>query len=277
MGLLNFLDPALDLLFGWTLRLHPALAIFALSAIVVFLITLITKYTTDQAAIKRLRAEQKKLQEQIKKHKDDPKRMMEIQQRSMESSFALMRKSMRATIFTIVPVLILFAWMNNYLAVSSAAPGEPFAVMAATRATEGAMVLTPPAQVTLLSNASVPLNQSQASWRLEGAAGVHALTVEFQGVAETKEVIIATDLQVPRSKDKLKEPPFPLNVLSLLHSPREGYLHADSPIERISVDYAPIHPLEPFHLFGWHPGFLGAYILFSFGLSFLFRKLLKVA
>ncbi len=277
MGLLNFLDPVLDALFGWTLRLPPALGLLALSAVIMLLITIITKYTTDQSAIKRLRAEQKKLQEMLRKHKDDPKKMMEVQKKSMESSFTLMKKSMRATLFTMIPVIILFAWMNDYLAYFPAAPNAPVGIEAATRATEGAMTLAAPSSLTLLTNATAPLNESRADWRLQGPPGRHQVTIEFKGVEETKELVISQDLHSARGRDKLKAPPFPLNVFALLHSSREGYLHPESPIERISVGYAPIRPLEPVHFFGWHPGFLGTYLIFSFAFSFLFRKLLNVA
>ena len=52
------------------------------------------------------------------------------------------------------------------------------------------------------------------------------------------------------------------------------YPHSD--IEQIKINYNQLKPAGSFSLFGWRPGWLGWYIIFSIAFSIGLRKVLKV-
>jgi len=58
---------------------NPLLSISLISIILALATTLIYKYATDQSMLKQIREDTKKYQEQLKTHKGDPQKMLEIQ------------------------------------------------------------------------------------------------------------------------------------------------------------------------------------------------------
>ncbi len=76
--------------------------------------TLIQKYATDQETLKELKKEQKILQEEMKKYKDDPAKVMELQKKSFEFLPKTMKLSMRAMMYTGVPLILFFRWFMDY-------------------------------------------------------------------------------------------------------------------------------------------------------------------
>lgn len=86
--------------------------------IVVFIITLITtlvqKYGTDQESLKRIKEDQKVLQEEMKKHRDNPEKLREINQRSLEFFPKTMDLTMKPVLYTAVPFVLFFRWFNDY-------------------------------------------------------------------------------------------------------------------------------------------------------------------
>ena len=55
-----------------------------LSGIIALLITLVQKYTVDQESLKKIKGEQKLLQEEMKKYKDHPEKLLELQKKQLE-------------------------------------------------------------------------------------------------------------------------------------------------------------------------------------------------
>ena len=68
------LNPSAGALLHWNLTIGMLLVTFVITLIT----TLIQKYATDQKALKELWAEQKLLQEETKKFKDNPEKMSEL-------------------------------------------------------------------------------------------------------------------------------------------------------------------------------------------------------
>jgi hypothetical protein len=54
----------------------------------------------------------------------------------------------------------------------------------------------------------------------------------------------------------------------------EGYKKGD--IKSVKLSNEPIKPFGRLSIFGWHPGWLGTYIIFSIVFSSLLRKLMKI-
>lgn len=104
------LDPTLGVLMNWNLLIGFSLVILVLN----FLTVIVQKYTTDQKAIAEIKKEQKDLQVEIKKYKDNPQKLMELQQSSFPSTMRMMQLTMKSQFYTIVPLLLLFRWFWDF-------------------------------------------------------------------------------------------------------------------------------------------------------------------
>ena len=82
--------------------------------IIALITTLIQKYATDQETLRELKKEQKIIQEEMKKYKDHPEKLIELQKKQFEFIPKTMKLSMRALVFTGVPFILLFRWFMTY-------------------------------------------------------------------------------------------------------------------------------------------------------------------
>lgn len=108
------LNPSFGKLLTWNLTYGMLIIIFLIS----LLTMLVQKYTTDQNAINELKKEQKELQKEVQRFKHDPQKMMEINKKNMQKNLEITGKimslSMKASIFTIVPFILLFRWFMDF-------------------------------------------------------------------------------------------------------------------------------------------------------------------
>ncbi len=104
------LDPSAGWLLNWNLNVGMI--------IIVFIITLITslsqKYGTDQASLKEIKKEQKACQDEMKNHKDNPQKLMELQKKHMEFIPKTMSLTMKPLVYTSIPIILFFRWFNDY-------------------------------------------------------------------------------------------------------------------------------------------------------------------
>ena len=104
------LDPSAGALLNWNLVLGMLIIVFIISA----LITIIQKYTTDQKALKEMKAEQKEIQKQMKEFRNNPEKMMELQKRQMSFMPRQLKLGMGSIAYTSVPIILLFRWFYDY-------------------------------------------------------------------------------------------------------------------------------------------------------------------
>jgi len=90
------------------LRQNALISIIGISAALSLASTLVYKYATDQNLIKSIREEIAKLQNEAKTSKD-PQKLTEIQNKIVPLNLKLMSQTMKPTIITIIPFLIIFA------------------------------------------------------------------------------------------------------------------------------------------------------------------------
>lgn len=106
------LDPVLGIL----LDLNVTVGMLFITLIITLITTLIQKYGTDQETLKKLKAEQKKLSEDMKQYKNQPDKIMELNKKQFEFMGEMMKHSMRPIIYTGVPLVLLFRWFVDYFA-----------------------------------------------------------------------------------------------------------------------------------------------------------------
>ncbi len=251
------------MLFGFLFTWPPFWAILLVSFVITLSTTLLYKYTTNQARMRELKKTVKEYQEKIKKSRDKPEKMMKLQQEAMQYNLELMKHSFKPTLYTMIPLLLLFVWLNAHMAYQPLLPDQEFTLTAtyADGVTGTTNLSLLPEGLTLLSNATalvtIPPGEKGGvvEWTLRGSAGAYKAIVTFAGSHVEKEFEITSE---PGHYD----------------APLQTYKGG---VKSILVGNKPTRPFgESFNLFGWHPGWIAAYILTSIALSMLFRKAFNV-
>ena len=98
---------------------NPRLGIIILSFIVTLFITIVTHFMTDKKRMKEIKDKQKALRAEMKNHKDNPQKMMEINKEMMADMPEQMKHSFKPMIVTIIPLLILFRWLRATFAITA--------------------------------------------------------------------------------------------------------------------------------------------------------------
>ena len=107
------LDPSAGALLRWNLTIGMILVVF----IITLITTLIQKYGTDQKALKELKHEQKLLQEEMKKYRDNPAKISELSKKQMEFIPKTFKLTSRTILFTGIPFILFFRWFYDFFAV----------------------------------------------------------------------------------------------------------------------------------------------------------------
>jgi uncharacterized membrane protein (DUF106 family) len=255
-GFQTFIDAIFNPVLGWIFALPPIFAILLLATVLALISTLLQKYLTDQAKMRRLKDDTKKYQEQMKKLRDDPEKLMKVQQKVMPIQMELMKESFKPLLVSLIPFLLVFFWLSNHFAFHPVEPGQPFTVSATfEEGVTGTAMLTSPTLAVQDTEQSVKEREDEgyAKWAVSGPAGEHKLTLSFAGANITRDVLVTSN--------RLYETP---------QMPRRGT------VTSFNVENEKLVPLGEFNMFGWHPGWIFYYIIFSIPLSLLLKKWLKV-
>ncbi|MBI2658851.1 DUF106 domain-containing protein [Candidatus Woesearchaeota archaeon] len=241
----------LNIIFAPLLKLPVLWVVIVLSFLVSVIIIVITKYTTNQVLMKKLKDDIKEYQKQIKELKGNPAKAMEVQKKAMELNMKYMMHSFKPTLITFIPIILIFGWMSSTFAYESIKPQQEFTVSAffdknadgnaETIVTEG---------ITAIGTKIKKIENGKATWALKGAEGEHILEFVYNNEKQQKSVLIT-------NTEKYIEPVKKTN----------------GAISSIQIDYKPKKILN---LFGWKLGWLGTYIITSIIFTMTLRKFMKV-
>ena len=92
---------------------YPRIAIIIFSFLVTLFITIVTYYMTDRVRMKELKEKQKALRKEIKKHRDNPQKMMELNKQMMEDMPEQLKHSFKPMMVTMIPIIIMFGWLRS--------------------------------------------------------------------------------------------------------------------------------------------------------------------
>jgi len=95
------------------LTAYPKPGIIIISFLITLIMTLVTKYFTDQNRMKELKDIQKSCQIKLKNAKGDAKTQAEIQKQIMDCSMELMKHSFKPMLITFIPIILLFSWIRG--------------------------------------------------------------------------------------------------------------------------------------------------------------------
>lgn len=250
----NFLNTIFNPWLGPVLNLPPFWAILIISAGITLLITIVYKYTTNQKEMKTIKEDLKKYQKEMRKEKD-PKKMMATQKKALDLNMKYMMSSFKSTLYTFIPIIIIFAWLNSHIAYYPLYPDQEFTVTA--KFAEGAK-----GNITLISVPDLKIDSStqeiidgQAEWKLSGSAGEYKLIFDYNTEEYDHTILITEERSYLVPEKPIK----------------------DSKLKLIIVGNEKVHPFgDNFNMFGWYPGWLATYIILSLIFSTGFRKLFKV-
>lgn len=100
---------------------NSKLSIIIISFLVSLFITVIRYFMVDKEKMKSIKEKQKALREEMKQYKNNPEKMMEINQKMLEDMPEQMKQSFKPMIITLIPILIIFAWMRSIYALTDIA------------------------------------------------------------------------------------------------------------------------------------------------------------
>lgn len=204
--------------------------------------------------MKELKDELKSLQKEMKSLRDQPQKMMKVQKKVMETNMKYMMQSFRPMLITFIPIILVFGWFTANLAYEPLVPGQEFTVSATLiDSASGSVELQVPDQIELLSESSQEIVDNTVSWTLLGSQGTYFLGFSHAGSEARKEVVIDY-YRYAKVDEKFR----------------------GSAFKSITLDNQKSTPFGSFSLFGWYPGWLAAYIIFSIVFSMSLRKILKI-
>jgi uncharacterized membrane protein (DUF106 family) len=246
MGFEAIFNPIFNPLLG----LPTIFAIIILSFIISLIMTLVYKFTTNQSLMKDLKSEMKEFQKQIKELKKEPERAMKVQKEAMQTNMKYMMHSMKSTLYSIIPIILIFSWMGSNFAYDPIQPGQDFtATISVKNGVAGNVELSAPDGIIIDGSSSKTIKDSKATWVLRGEEGEYLLIFRHKGIEYSKEVLISE-------------------------------LKYYGPIKNVGEEIKSIEigntPRKVLNLFGWKLGWLGSYIIFSILFSLLIRKIIKV-
>ncbi len=253
MALLDFLN--------FILKLPPAVGILLISVFVSAVTTIVYKYTTNQNALKEIKERIKAMQAEVRSSKD-PARIAELQKEMMKMSMRQLSSSTKSTLITIIPLFLLFGWMQAHMAYSPVIPGEEFTTTAYIAKTAGQanITLTADEGMDVLNGETQQAKGNAAVWRLKSEKeGTYHLEYKFGDELYARTVVVTNELRYENP------------VLT-----KSNGIRKNSDLLKISVDLKPLRPFNELSVFGWKPGWLATYIILSLVFSMLARKWLKV-
>lgn len=100
---------------------NPKTSIVMISFLVTLVITVVSYYFTDREKMKEIKERQKSLRKEMKQHKDNPEKMMEINQKMLEDIPEQMKQSFKPMLITIIPLIIFFGWLRSTFAATDIA------------------------------------------------------------------------------------------------------------------------------------------------------------
>lgn len=111
-GVHFILDPTL----GALLNIDYMFGMFVVVFVINLAIVLVHRYTIDPEKLKSLKQEQKSLQQEMKRYRDQPEKLLELQKQSIQGISKNFELTMKPLTYTLVPILLSFRWFSDYFA-----------------------------------------------------------------------------------------------------------------------------------------------------------------
>lgn len=95
---------------------YPRISIIIIALLVSFFISLVNYIVMDKEKMRDLKARQKKLNEEMKLHKGDTQKMMELQKQMLSHAGENFKSSLKPMLITTIPILVVFSMVRGAFA-----------------------------------------------------------------------------------------------------------------------------------------------------------------
>ena len=162
-----------------------------------------------------------------------------------------MMQSMKSTLYSFIPIILIFGWMNANLAYEPIMSGKEFTTTIFLEDNaNGEIELSVPQGIEVNGATKKEIKDSEVTWLLSGERGEYLLEYIIDGKKYNKEVLISEK----RYKDPVKDV-------------------RDGNVRSIEIEH---NKNILINLFGWKLGWLATYIISAIIFSILIRKVIKV-
>jgi uncharacterized membrane protein (DUF106 family) len=236
--------------------------IFIISLLVTLLTTIIYKYTTDQKELKKIKKEMNELKIKMKKNSSDQKKMMSIQKEMLDKNMVMMKQSFKSMLYTFIPLILIFAWMNATIAFEPITPNSNVTITATISNSF-------PGELSSINISSIPATKitrnvgyepgsdkvRAVQWIMETKGeGTYTILVESETFKQSKEILVTDERKYENPVSEYK----------------------NSQLKSIVVGNEKVRPFEGI---GFLKGlnWLWTYIILSILMSIGLRKVMKIA
>ena len=94
---------------------YPRTAVILASLLISLFISIVNYFVLNKERMSEIKKRQKDLQEEMKQHKDNPQRMMELQKEMFSHMGETFKHSMKPMMITFIPIILLFPIVRNLL------------------------------------------------------------------------------------------------------------------------------------------------------------------
>jgi len=94
---------------------YPRISVILASLLISFFISLVNYLVLDKEKMHELKRKQKALQEEMKSHKDNPVKIMELQKEMFSHMGESFKHSLKPMLITFVPLILIFPIMRGVL------------------------------------------------------------------------------------------------------------------------------------------------------------------
>jgi uncharacterized membrane protein (DUF106 family) len=202
--------------------------------------------------MKQFKEENAQMRKQMKELRGQPEKLAELNKKMMKKQMTVMVHSFKPTLFTIIPIFLIFGWLNAHYSYGAITPETEFSTsMIFLPGTTGEAKIVEQQGITIIGDATKEIKDNKAEWTLKGNAGEYLLEYKFNNKTYTKELLISNKQEYKPVSKKI----------------------TGNAVKEIRIK----NPnLKLLNLFGWKVGWLATYILFSIAFSLLLRKILRV-
>ena len=259
MVLNQILEPILRPLLDST---SPFLALLIVSLFVSLLTTIVYKFATDQDKLRSLKADLKRYQKKMTANKDNPEKALKIQKDVMRVNGEYMKQSLRSTLYTFLPIILFFGWLQANMAFMGLPPGELFEVtVELPEGIDESVTLVLAEGLTSPQNLTKASENSIVSWDIQGDAGIYDSSIQVGEEEHFFSFIISDKVEYIAPVNQVED---------------------SALVSTISVGNEKLLIFEGIPLLGSIPwiktfGWFGAYFLFSIVFSTVLRRALKLA
>lgn len=201
----EFFDKTLGFMLNW----DPLWAILLLSLAISLLIVLIYKYFTNQEEMKQMKDDLKKYQQKMKETKE-MEQLGKLQKEMMSLNMKYMGKSMKPTLITFIPILLIFGWMNAHFAYEPLLPGTEFNMtVTMAKGIEGNVTINVPEGLQVVgTNTKEITTDREALFWLKGKQGEYFATLASNGQEIDKKIIVTTERRYATTPESYKSDVF---------------------------------------------------------------------